>query len=67
MCGRTGGGRETALHHKKVLPILGILSTVATYYLSRLLSFKFIFGLRHMEGKLPKSSQYVTVEERGFI
>lgn len=64
MCGRTGGrggggwgGRETALHHKKVLPILGILSTVATYYLSRLLSFKFIFGLRHMEGKLPKSSQ----------
>lgn len=66
-----GWGRGAALHHKKVLPILGILSTDATNYLSRLLSFQFIFGLRHMEGKLPKSlneSQFKKKkkERRGF-
>lgn len=40
-----GGSWDGALHHKKVLPILGILSTSATYYLSPLLSFKFVFWL----------------------
>lgn len=62
-----GGGRDAALHHKKVLPILGILSTDATYYLSRLLSFKFIFGLRHMEGKLPKSLNESRKNKKRFL
>lgn len=52
-----GVGQGATLHHKKVLPILGILSTDATYYLSRLLSFKFIFGLRHMKGKATQVPQ----------
>lgn len=34
-----------SLHHKKVVPILGILSTDATYYLLFLPSFKFVFVL----------------------
>lgn len=48
MCGPRGGGLGAcvwgaSLHHKKVVPILGILSTDATYYLLFLLSFKFVF------------------------
>lgn len=38
---RGSGWGVAALHHKNVVPILGILSTNATYYLSWLLSFKF--------------------------
>ena len=42
--GLGGGGGGAALHHKEVLPILGILSTDATYYVSpRLLSFRLCF------------------------
>lgn len=36
-----GEGRDTALHDKKVLPILRILSTDARYYLPHLLSLEF--------------------------
>ena len=43
-------GQDDTLHHKKVLPILGIHDTDTTYYLSHLLSFKFIVGLRDIEG-----------------
>lgn len=40
--GKRGGG--AALHHKTVLPILGILSTDAAFCLSPcLLSFQFLF------------------------
>lgn len=40
--GKRGG--VAALHHKTVLPILGILSTDAAFCLSpRLLSFQFLF------------------------
>lgn len=43
-----GEGLDDTLHHKKVLPILGILRT---YYLSHLLSFALIFWLAtHEEG-----------------
>lgn len=45
-----GEGLDDTLHHKKVLPILGILRTDPTYYLSHLLSFALIFWLATNEG-----------------
>lgn len=55
--GKRGG--VAALHHKTVLPILGILSTDAAFCLSpRLLSFQFLFfGLRRTEGEATQVSQ----------
>lgn len=46
-----GEGLDDTLHHKKVLPNLGILSTDAAYYLSHLLSFELIFWLETHEGE----------------
>lgn len=65
--GRGGGCWGAALHHKKAVPILGILSTDATYYLSCMLSFKCVFGLRHMEEKLPKMPSKSQLKEGLFF
>lgn len=51
-----GGLGGASLHYKKVVPILGVLCTEATYSLSHPLPFKFAFGLRHREEKLPRLS-----------
>lgn len=55
--GRGWGCQDAALHHKKVLPILGILSTDATYYLSHLLSCKIHFWLETCGREATQVSQ----------
>ena len=62
------GGRcwDGALHRKKVLPTLRILSTDARHY-HHLLSFKFILGLKHMEAKLTRSLIKSWLKKEVFI
>lgn len=48
-------GGVAVLHHKKVVPILGILRTDAERCLSPPLPFKCVCSLRHIEGTLPET------------
>lgn len=49
-----------SLHDKKVVPILRILGTDATYYLllSTFIYFFSPFSLKHMEAKPPNKSRF---------
>lgn len=72
MRGRWGGGRvgwekgKLLCIIKRFFPSWGF-SARTLRYPSRLLSFKFIFGLRHMEGELTRSLNKSRLEKEVFI